>query len=220
MKKNKKIKTVRKGLNYYMSLNYPVTVEKFEENGTLKYGLQIPDLSGVWSSGDNLEEAYAELNDTKRLWFKTCIEKNVEIPEPISDKDFSGKFILRLNPHLHMALHKSASKNKISLNQHIRNLLEHQVAYNVLIDNIGILVEKVENMNGKISLMEHRIKSIEQVLSSYYRQPVLTATSLGKETLKVEGFMWSGQLDDYTFGTEKVIGKAQVLIECKRSGDL
>lgn len=212
--KKKQINTASKGLDYYMSLNYPVTVEEFEENGTLKFGLQIPDLLGVWASGATLMDAYAELNDTKRLWFETCIEKGVEIPEPVSDKDFSGKFILRLDPRLHMALHKAALKNKNSLNQQVRNLLEYQIEYTELLNSIKTLVEKIESMNRNISLMDHRIKSVEQVLSSYYTQTVLTATS-GQETAMVSGFMEFAQLGHYPSKAVVGIGTSKIFIGCK-----
>lgn len=101
MKKKK-----NRDLKFYMSLNYPVTVELYEEDGKQRFGLQIPDLQGVWADGKTIEEAYAELVETKKLWFETCLEKEIDIPEPISEKEYSGKFIVRLDPKLHMALSK------------------------------------------------------------------------------------------------------------------
>ena len=67
--------------------------------------------------GKTLEEAYASLVETKKLWFETCLEKEISIPEPISERNFSGKFILRLDPKLHMNLSKRAQRERISLNQ-------------------------------------------------------------------------------------------------------
>ncbi|MGA2554636.1 MAG: type II toxin-antitoxin system HicB family antitoxin [Smithella sp.] len=168
--KTKTIKSIEKNLDYYMSLNYTITLEEFDDNGITKYGLNIPDLPGIWSSGTTLDEAHNELEDTKRLWFETCIEKGIEIIEPISDEDFSGKFILRLDPRLHMSLHKSALKNKNSLNQHIRNLLEHQI------DNVEI-INYLKDIDHKISLIEKKIDSLGDVVSSYLKPTVRSEIS-------------------------------------------
>jgi predicted HicB family RNase H-like nuclease len=162
-----------KNLEYYMSLNYPATVELYEEYGEIRFGLQVPDLSGVWAEGKTIEEAYADLIDTKRLWFATCLEKGIDIPEPVSEKDYSGKFILRLNPKLHRDLREMAQRSKISLNQYIRILLEKQISNLDLLAEIGQLgqliskqSQTIEKLRKEVSSFEQRINSLEEKFSS------------------------------------------------------
>jgi predicted HicB family RNase H-like nuclease len=168
MKKKK-----NKDLEYYMSLNYPFTVELYKENGELRFGLQVPELQGVWADGKTVEEAYADLIETKRLWFETCLEKGVDIPEPVLEKDFSGKFILRLDPRLHRTLSERAQKSRISLNQYIRLLLEKQISNSDLIAEITQLrqfiakqSETIEKLRKELATLEHRIGSLEEAFSS------------------------------------------------------
>ena len=166
-KKNYKI------LEYYMSLNYTFTVNLFEENGEIRFGLLIPELEGVWADGNTLEEAYINLIETKKLWLETCLENGIDIPKPISEKDFSGKFILRLDPKLHKDLSEKAHKSKISLNQYIRFLLEKQITNSDLILEIKRLRETISKQSGTIkelskelSTLENRISSLEDTFSS------------------------------------------------------
>jgi len=167
--KTKEAKEKNKDLNFYMSLNYPFTVELYEENGGINYGLQIPDLTGVWASGKTLEEAYSNLVDTKKLWFKTCLEKKLDIPDPTSEKDYSGKFILRLEAQLHMKLSQQAKRKKISLNKHIKSLLEKQILNSDLSSEIKgmkkAVTSQIENLRQDLISIRQRIDSLEHTFS-------------------------------------------------------
>ncbi len=170
MKRNK-----TKNLKYYKSLNYPITVERFEDNGDLRFGLQIPDLPGVWADGKTIEEAYGSLDESKELWLKVRLEKGLDIPEPVSEVDFSGKFILRLYPKLHMLLSKGAKRAKKSLNQHITSLLENQIRNSDLmseIKRVGKTLTKhsktMETRATGMKSLEHRMDSLEEAYSSSY----------------------------------------------------
>ncbi len=175
-----------KNLEYYMSLNYPATIELYEEYGEIRFGLQVPELSGVWAEGKTIEEAYADLIDTKRVWFATCLEKGIDIPELVSEKDYSGKFILRLNPKLHKDLRERAQRSKISLNQYIRTLLEKQINASDLITEIlrlSQLISKqsqtIEKLRKEVSSFEQRINSLEEKFSStldFEQKTYLTTT--------------------------------------------
>jgi hypothetical protein len=48
---------MKKGLKYYLGLNYPITVETFEEDGKVGYSLEIPDLPGCGADGNTLNKA-------------------------------------------------------------------------------------------------------------------------------------------------------------------
>lgn len=177
------MKNKNKKLDYYMSLNYPFTCDEYEDDGEHRFGLQIPELPGVWAEGKTIEEAYANLVETKRLWFKTCLEKGIEIPEPVSEQDFSGRFVIRLNPQLHMALHKGARQAKMSLNQYVRSLLESQISNSDLISEIRTLGKRFGQLEQRMGSVEEAYSALAEVtatvnIAAWPPKPVPVGASL------------------------------------------
>jgi antitoxin HicB len=115
---------MKKNLKYYLSLKYPITVDTYLEDGEARYSLEIPDLPGCGAGGETIEEAMKKLEDAKELWIAASLKRNLDIPEPVSEKDFSGRFLLRIPTRLHMALTRQAKKEGQSLNQYVRSILE------------------------------------------------------------------------------------------------
>ena len=114
-----------KKLDYYLNLNYPITIDKFTDyDGKMKYVAEIPDLPGCSSYGEELEEALKKLEDAKISWIEVSLARNLEIPEPVTENEFSGKFLLRIPAKLHKQLSVRASRDSLSLNQFIRSALE------------------------------------------------------------------------------------------------
>ncbi len=155
-----------------MSLNYPSTVELFEEDGEVHFGLEIPDLPGVWADGKTIEEAYASLVESKKAWLGVRLKKGMDIPEPASEEDYSGKFILRLTPKLHMELTKNAKQANTSLNQYVRSVLEKQINNSALMAEIRRLNKIVKQQSQNIEVcvkalqsIQHRITSLEDSFS-------------------------------------------------------
>ena len=48
------------------------------------------------------------------------------IPEPLSSKKFSGKFVVRVTPERHRDLVLEAQENKVSLNRYVKDKLAHR----------------------------------------------------------------------------------------------
>jgi len=122
---------MKKSLKYYLNLNYPISVETYTENEETGYALEIPDLPGCGADGKTLNEAMKSLQEAKELWISASLKRNLSIPEPVSEKDFSGKFLLRIPVKLHMALAKQAKRESQSLNQYVRSILERHI-YRIL----------------------------------------------------------------------------------------
>ncbi|NMG60979.1 type II toxin-antitoxin system HicB family antitoxin [Geitlerinema sp. P-1104] len=57
-----------KTLEYYLSLKYPMSIYPEDEGG---YTVMIPDLPGCLSQGETLEEALANLDESRQLWLET-----------------------------------------------------------------------------------------------------------------------------------------------------
>ncbi len=115
---------MRKGIKYYMGLNYPITLELCEDNDVTYYSLEIPDLPGCGAAGETMEDALDKLNESKEMWIKEGLKRKLPIPEPVEEGDFSGKFLLRIPIKLHMGLAKYAKTTGVSLNQYIKSTLE------------------------------------------------------------------------------------------------
>lgn len=62
-----------------MKLVYPANFYYEEDGG---YSIEIPDLLGCVTQGDNLEEAMEMAQDVAQGWILTAIEEEEEIPKP------------------------------------------------------------------------------------------------------------------------------------------
>lgn len=115
-----------KGLNYYLHL--PYRIELYEDDVEGGYTVAIPELPGCLSCGETTEEAIANIQDAKKAWLEAALEDGVDIPEPLSAKDYSGQFKIRMPKSLHKKLAERAKREGISLNQYCVYLLSEQNA--------------------------------------------------------------------------------------------
>ncbi|MFW6131609.1 MAG: toxin-antitoxin system HicB family antitoxin [Candidatus Aminicenantaceae bacterium] len=135
---------MKKDLSYYLSLNYPIIINKEIDDGKTYYVGEIPDLPGCGAHGETIDAAIKSLDEARRLWIEGSYEKGLDIPEPVSEDEFSGKFLLRIPPKLHMELSKNAEKENMSLNQYIRNSLERDI-------NLETMLKRIESLERKVS---------------------------------------------------------------------
>ena len=135
-----------KDIKYYMGLYYPITIDQFEEyDGRLRYIAEITDLPGCSAHGDTIEEALEKLEDAKVGWFEVSLERHLDIPEPVSEEEFSGKFLLRISPKLHRKMALRAREEGQSLNQFIRNALEKHLEQDLMLERIEKCIDKKLN---------------------------------------------------------------------------
>lgn len=66
-------------LSYYLSLHYPVEAHESEGGG---YFVTHPDLDGCMAEGETLEEAVANLADSRELWIEARLAGGYTVPEP------------------------------------------------------------------------------------------------------------------------------------------
>lgn len=119
---NKSIK--RKPLKYYLGLKYPVTIHIAPEGG---FVAEIEDLPGCLAQGETLVEAYEEIEIARKLWLETTYEDGQDIPLPRDEREYSGKFIVRVPKSLHRKLDSLADKEGTSLNQYVVSQLSRIV---------------------------------------------------------------------------------------------
>lgn len=106
-----------KDLEYYLSLNYSVVVNKVEdEAGNYYYG-KIAELDGCHTTAESVEELMEELEEVKRNYIEIKLEHGDPIPEP--NEMPSGRVLLRMPKTLHWRLAGEAEQEGVSLNQYM-----------------------------------------------------------------------------------------------------
>ena len=66
-------------LNYYLTLNYPITIYPDPDGG---YVAEIKDLPGCLTQGETIEEMLQNINEARELWLETVYELGRAIPLP------------------------------------------------------------------------------------------------------------------------------------------
>ena len=126
-----------KDLECYMKLRYRMEILEEEDGG---YFIKIPDLPGCMTFCDEFDQINETIEDAKKAWLEMSIEGNLEIPEPKKDREFSGKFLLRLPKSLHRKLSDQAEEEGVSLNQHILNLLSGKYSATKIIKEVKNII--------------------------------------------------------------------------------
>ena len=121
-----------KNLEYYLGLKYAIRLIPYDDGS---YYVDIPDLPGCMTEGKSLEDAMAMIEDAKRAWLEATLESGMNVPLPSTEREYSGKLVIRIPKTLHSSLSETAEKEGVSLNQYINHILSHYDG--------GICVERV-----------------------------------------------------------------------------
>lgn len=70
---------MKRELEYYAALPYPVALYQSDEGG---YVTEIVDLPGCLSQGETADEALSMVNDAKLCWLASALEHGNKMPEP------------------------------------------------------------------------------------------------------------------------------------------
>ena len=108
-----------KDINYFLSLKYPIELTETDEGFVATH----PDLPGCASFGDTAGEAIDSLREVRELWLQGQVEAHGVAPEPRSEEEFSGRFVVRLPKWLHRVLDAEAKRQSCSLNTFVVSLL-------------------------------------------------------------------------------------------------
>jgi len=192
---------MKKDLAYYLKLNYPVLSKREVENGETSYEVEIPDLPGCGAFGKTKQEAEKRLEEAKELWFQTRLKRNLPIPEPISEDEFSGRYLLRIPATLHMQLSINARSKELSLNQYIRKTLESSTTFDSILQEISELKNEIMNLQDKVRSLSTSLSFMEgaSVLSAG-GLVTTTSQSLGESA----GMTWDAlKIDALSVAVEK-----------------
>lgn len=88
-----------------------------DEDGV--YVAEILEFQGCYAEGPTAAKALKNLEATARDWIERRIERGLHIPEPMGNREMSGRFALRLPEGLHEKAAIMAERNGVSLNTFI-----------------------------------------------------------------------------------------------------
>lgn len=112
---------MKKDLDYYLHLRYPMEIVEAEEGG---YFAHYTDLPGCMAQGGTIDEVVKNLESAKRAWIEVRLEDGAEVPPPHEAvEDYSGRFLMRLPKSVHRELAVRARREGTSLNQYVLHLL-------------------------------------------------------------------------------------------------
>jgi len=112
-----------KDVKYYMNLPYRIVIQKDPYGG---FFAEVEELQGCMTQGETYEEAYNNILEAMEGWLEVALEKDIPIPEPALESQYSGRFTLRIPRTLHKKLAQHAKKENVSLNQYAIHILSQR----------------------------------------------------------------------------------------------
>jgi predicted RNase H-like HicB family nuclease len=122
------LKEIEKDVEYYSKLPYSIIIEKWDDGEGPYYLARVAELPHCMIHGNTPEEAVSEIEEVKRDWIKSNLERGFKIPEPTQHKN-SGQIRLRIPPSLHKVLSDRAMVEGVSLNQYMNTALAQAVGF-------------------------------------------------------------------------------------------
>ena len=109
-----------KNIEYYVSLPYKVEIIPADEGG---YVASVPELPGCITQAETFTEIAEMIQDAKKCWLESVLERGLDVPEPAKDEEYSGKFNLRIPKSLHREVSLMAKQDDVSMNQMVTYLI-------------------------------------------------------------------------------------------------
>ena len=86
--------------------------------------VNVPELPGCMTHGVTVNEALHMAEEAVDAYVESLKARKLSIPKPLSEKQFSGKIPLRIDPNLHRDLMTKAKIAGLSLNRYIESKLK------------------------------------------------------------------------------------------------
>lgn len=117
---------IEKKIEYYSGLPYTVILEQWDDGQGPYWVARIAELPHCLIHGGTPEEAMQEIQEVKKEWIRSNLERGLPVPEPRTRK-YSGEIRLRITPSLHKLLSLRAETEGMSLNQYMATALAMSV---------------------------------------------------------------------------------------------
>lgn len=155
-------------LGYYLNLPYTIELRNSPDEG---WFVRVNELPGCMSQGDTANEAIANIQEALELWLEVALEHGDAIPEPRSDEEYSGKFVVRVPRSLHRELAETANREGISLNQYINAALALSVG--------GARSRQAQFTSDRLG---QQLTRLESLVDRLVNSPLVTGSALSATT--------------------------------------
>jgi len=91
------------------------------------YVAKVPELLGCSTHGKTIQGAAKHVADAIATWIDGAKEAEIDIPEPIASRKFSGRFVTRIDPELHRQLVIQAKQKGKPLNSIVTEVLKESL---------------------------------------------------------------------------------------------
>jgi antitoxin HicB len=153
-----------KPLEYYLSLNYRSSVYRDDEGDFI---VEVPDLPGCAADGKTPDEAFNNLKSAMRSWIESRAAAGLEIPEPRSAEEYSGRLVIRMPKYLHERLSHQAGNEGVSLNQYMVSLLSEASVTSQAREAHAVSSANVVNLWGGTAFSDPQFGAINPVRCNY-----------------------------------------------------
>lgn len=106
-------------LEEYLKKPYNIIIKPVTDEAGNYFAARVLEFDGCIATGETKEEAHNNIYEVLEGFIEVMIEEGEEVPEPISDGDFSGNLRVRMPKSLHKNLSQAAKLEGVSLNQYI-----------------------------------------------------------------------------------------------------
>lgn len=120
--------------------DYTIEIE-YEDDGSVL--ASVAELEGCHAAGDDANDALEMLQDSFDLWVEDAVAAGREMPEPLAQRAYSGRFLLRMPTSLHADAARSAQRDNVSLNQLILTSIARALGQSDVVDLVRDEVDRV-----------------------------------------------------------------------------
>lgn len=114
----------RASIEEYLKLPYTISIVCDGDS----YVAKVDELPGCVTQAETRAEALEAIDDAMKLWLESALAQGMDIPEPRTLDDYSGRFVVRMPSSLHRRLSVGAEREGVSLNQYVVSLLSERSA--------------------------------------------------------------------------------------------
>lgn len=150
---------MKKGLDYYMSLQYGVNLRPLAEEDGGGWLAEIAELPGCVSDGETKVEALENVEKAKAAWFAVSLKKGFKIPEPAveAEPEYNGRVTLRLPKSLHRKTSEEAKEEGVSLNSYLQCLIAENHSAAMANKVLAVCQKLIDKQDERYYDAQHRL---------------------------------------------------------------
>ncbi|MCL2294155.1 MAG: type II toxin-antitoxin system HicB family antitoxin [Spirochaetes bacterium] len=103
----------------YLNRPYHIVIQYITDETGSYYYAYVSELAGCMCQGSSYAEAYEKIQEAMKEWIEARLAAGAPVPEPVDERQFSGRIALRIPKTLHGQLAMEAKREGISINQYL-----------------------------------------------------------------------------------------------------